>query len=204
MIRFDPIRGLAVGFVMAYGLMTRLSRGVPMIWADVIDDNRLVCSGTAIMSSSSKKTGNLMLGVFFIIIAIGLGSLTSSLQSDYEEYCTGIVGFFVELGSEGECTNLENTISMTSMGTAICGLIGFALLILGLSATEQNQTHVMLVPVQNQQFIAGQSPQQQMYVQPVNQPMMYQTVPNYKNCQICGASNHLDRKNCGSCKNRLS
>jgi hypothetical protein len=26
---------------------------------------------------------------------------------------------------------------------------------------------------------------------------------NYKNCPICGVANHLDRKNCGSCKNRL-
>jgi ribosomal protein S27AE len=26
---------------------------------------------------------------------------------------------------------------------------------------------------------------------------------NYKNCPNCGAANHLDRKNCGSCKNRL-
>ena len=26
---------------------------------------------------------------------------------------------------------------------------------------------------------------------------------NYKNCPICGTANHLDRKNCGSCKNRL-
>jgi hypothetical protein len=29
LIRFEPIKGLAVGFVIAYPLLTRLSRGVP-------------------------------------------------------------------------------------------------------------------------------------------------------------------------------
>ena len=35
-------------------------------------------------------------------------------------------------------------------------------------------------------------------------PQNDEPVPNNRNCQICGVANHPDRKNCGSCKNRLS
>ena len=31
LIRFDPIRGLAVGFVIAYGMLGRVSKGRPLI-----------------------------------------------------------------------------------------------------------------------------------------------------------------------------
>ena len=41
-------------------------------------------------------------------------------------------------------------------------------------------------------------------VKSLNGPQKDETVPNDKNCQICGVVNHPDRKNCGSCKNRLS
>ena len=70
------------------------------------------------------QVGNLMLGVFFVFLAMVLGLYNSSLQADYDQYCTGLVGFFVELGSEGKCSDLKSMITMTSAVAAVSGFGG--------------------------------------------------------------------------------
>ena len=59
------------------------------------------------------QVGNLMLGVFFVFLAMVLGLYNSSLQADYDQYCTGLVGFFVELGSEGKCYSHRLNVAFT-------------------------------------------------------------------------------------------
>ena len=98
------------------------------------------------------QVGNLMLGVFFVFLAMVLGLYNSSLQADYDQYCTGLVGFFVELGSEGKCSDLKSMITMTSVGTGMCGLLGIVLTILGLTKSDQPKQMVMVVPYTNQVY----------------------------------------------------
>ena len=86
------------------------------------------------------------------------------LQSDYEQYCTGLTGFFVEIFDGGQCNDLENYMFITSIGTLIFGLLGIIFLILGVT-TPSSSGHRLMMP---QQYV--QRPQQyvqhpQQYVQ---------------------------------------
>lgn len=153
------------------------------------------------------QVGNLMLGVFFVFLAMVLGLYNSSLQADYDQYCTGLVGFFVELGSEGKCSDLKSMITMTSAGTGMCGLLGIVLTILGLTKSDQPKQMVMVVPYTNQVYSNQPMLQQQSVNQPyqvLNQSIMPQNFgTNFKFCQFCGTQNNVRNKKCTSCKNKF-
>ena len=153
------------------------------------------------------QVGNLMLGVFFVFLAMVLGLYNSSLQADYDQYCTGLVGFFVELGSEGKCSDLKSMITMTSVGTGMCGLLGIVLTILGLTKSDQPKQMVMVVPYTNQVYSHQPMLQQQSVNQPyqvLNQSIMPQNFGNnFKFCQFCGTQNNVRNKKCTSCKNKF-
>ena len=153
------------------------------------------------------QVGNLMLGVFFVFLAMVLGLYNSSLQADYDQYCTGFVGFFVELGSEGKCSDLKSMITMTSVGTGMCGLLGIVLTILGLTKSGQPKQMVMVVPYTTQVYSNQPMLQQQSVNQPyqvLNQSMMHQNFGNnFKFCQFCGTQNNVRNKKCTSCKNKF-
>ena len=153
------------------------------------------------------QVGNLMLGVFFVFLAMVLGLYNSSLQADYDQYCTGLVGFFVELGSEGKCSDLKSMITMTSVGTGMCGLLGIVLTILGLTKSDQPKQMVMVVPYTNQVYSNQPMLQQQSVNQPyqvLNQSIMSQNFGNnFKFCQFCGTQNNVRNKKCTSCKNKF-
>ena len=153
------------------------------------------------------QVGNLMLGVFFVFLAMVLGLYNSSLQADYDQYCTGLVGFFVELGSEGKCSDLKSMITMTSVGTGMCGLLGIVLTILGLTKSDQPKQMVMVVPYTNQVYSNQPMLQQQSVnqsYQMLNQSIMPQNFGNnFKFCQFCGTQNNVRNKKCTSCKNKF-
>ena len=153
------------------------------------------------------QVGNLMLGVFFVFLAMVLGLYNSSLQADYDQYCTGLVGFFVELGSEGKCSDLKSMITMTSVGTGMCGLLGIVLTVLGLTKSDQPKQMVMVVPYTNQVYSNQPMLQQQSVNQPyqvLNQSIMSQNFGNnFKFCQFCGTQNNVRNKKCTSCKNKF-
>ena len=153
------------------------------------------------------QVGNLMLGVFFVFLAMVLGLYNSSLQADYDQYCTGLVGFFVELGSEGKCSDLKSMITMTSVGTGMCGLLGIVFTILGLTKADQPKQMVMVVPYTNQVYSNQPMLQQQSVNQPyqvLNQSIRSQNFGNnFKFCQFCGTQNNVRNKKCTSCKNKF-
>ena len=155
-------------------------------------------------SNQSGGLGNIVLGLFLIVLGICLALYTNSMQSDYDQYCTGLVGIFVEIGSDGQCTDLENAILVTAIGTAISGIAGIVLLVLGLVQNNQYQSQMIILPVnaqnQNPNMVHGN---QHQYQNQFNTPMSFQMIPNYNVCKLCGTANHSARKNCGSCKNRF-
>ena len=154
--------------------------------------------------NQSGGLGNIILGLFLIVLGICLALYTSSMQSDYDQYCTGLVGIFVEIGSDGQCTDLKNAILVTAIGTAISEITGIVLLVLGLVQNNQNQSQMIILPMNTQNqypnMVQG-NPQQ--YQNQFNTQMSFQMVPNYNICKLCGTANHSARKNCGSCKNRI-
>ena len=154
--------------------------------------------------SNMAQAGSLMLGGFFIILALFLGLYNSSLQSDYDKYCTGLVGIFVEVGSEGKCSELKNMITMTSLGMGVSGIIGIILTILGLTKSNQTQQMVMVVPHPNQIYSNQPIVQQQSVVRtyqlPIQSMQPQKWENNFKFCQYCGRQNNTRNKKCSSCK----
>jgi hypothetical protein len=125
---------------------------------------------------SFDKISNIVIGLVSIGVSFILLIAFLDLQSDYEQYCTGFVGFLVEVFSEGRCTELENYMYFTGAGTLVCGLLGFVFLILGLTSTSKGREQVIMVPQyiqQPQQFV--QQPQQfvQQPQQFIQQPQQF-------------------------------
>ena len=120
------------------------------------------------------KVSNIVIGLFSIGISFVLFMVFLDLQSDYEQYCTGLTGLFVEAFGDGQCTEMENYLFVTGAGTFVCGLLGFVLLIVGLVSTPKRKQQVIIVPQYiptSQQYV--QQPQQQYAQQPqqyVQQP----------------------------------
>ena len=104
-----------------------------------------------------NKSSKILIGILSVIVSFILLVTFFDLQSDYEQYCTGVTGFFVELFDGGQCTDLENYMFITSIGTLIFGLAGMIFIILGLT-TPSSSDHRLMIP---QQYV--QHPQQ--YVQ---------------------------------------
>ena len=127
------------------------------------------------------QVGNLMLGLFFVFLALVLGLYNSSLQADYDQYCTGLIGFFVELGSEGKCSDLKSMIVMTTLGTGVCGLLGIVLTILGLTKSNQTKQMVVVVPYSNQVYPTQPMLQQHGVVQTYQLPHQPALPQNWEN-----------------------
>ena len=122
------------------------------------------------------KVSNIAIGLFSIGISFVLFMVFLDLQSDYEQYCTGLTGLFVEAFGDGQCTEMENYLFVTGAGTFVCGLLGFVFLIVGLVSTPKRKQQVIIVPQYiptSQQYV--QQPQQyvQQPQQYVQQPQQY-------------------------------
>ncbi|MDA8843408.1 hypothetical protein N9O19_03760 [Euryarchaeota archaeon] len=129
---------------------------------------------------SFDKISNIVIGLVSIGVSFLLLIAFLDLQSDYEQYCTGFVGFLVEVFSEGQCSELENYMFFTGAGSLVCGLLGFVFLILGLASSSNARGQVVMVPQyiqQPQQFV--QQPQQfvQQPQQFVQQPPQFVQQP---------------------------
>jgi uncharacterized membrane protein YagU involved in acid resistance len=129
---------------------------------------------------SFDKISNIVIGLVSIGVSFLLLIAFLDLQSDYEQYCTGFVGFLVEVFSEGQCSELENYMFFTGAGSLVCGLLGFVFLILGLVSSSNARGQVVMVPQyiqQPQQFV--QQPQHfvQQPQQFVQQPQQFVQQP---------------------------
>ncbi|MDC3236932.1 hypothetical protein OAT73_06730 [Candidatus Poseidoniaceae archaeon] len=132
---------------------------------------------------SFDKISNIVIGLVSIGVSFLLLIAFLDLQSDYEQYCTGFVGFLVEVFSEGQCSELENYMFFTGAGSLVCGLLGFVFLILGLASSSNARGQVVMVPqyIQQPQQFVQQPPQfvqqpQQFVQQPpqfVQQPQQH-------------------------------
>ena len=115
------------------------------------------------------KGSNLIIGIVSILAAFFMVIEYLSSKSDYEQYCTGLTGLFVEAFSGGQCSDLELYMYLTGAGSVFCGLCGFIFIIIGLQSSPKNQPQVILVPqyaVQQPQQYAVQQPQQYAVQQP--------------------------------------
>ena len=110
---------------------------------------------------SFDKISNIVIGLVSIGVSFLLLIAFLDLQSDYEQYCTGFVGFLVEVFSEGQCSELENYMFFTGAGSLVCGLLGFVFLILGLASSSNARGQVVMVPqyIQQPQQFVQQPPQ---------------------------------------------
>lgn len=173
-----------------------------------------------------------MLGMFFSVISIILIFVYIRINSDYEQYCTGIVGIFVEAFSDGKCSELEVSMMLSGIGSATCGLFGLVLIALGLTSNSSqiisnkpcnhcgaiNHSSSIncvvcrkKIVVQNQSHVIV-SPQfnSQHVSQPAHNTQNYQNTnqsiilnQSYKVCAYCGSANHQKSVNCASCKKKL-
>ena len=130
--------------------------------------------------SSFDKISNIFIGLVSIGVSFLLLIAFLDLQSDYEQYCTGFVGFLVEVFSDGQCSELENYMFFTGAGTLVCGLLGFVFLIMGLASSSNASGRIIMVPQyiqQPQQLV--QQPQQfvQQPQQFVQQPQQFVQQP---------------------------
>ena len=92
------------------------------------------------------KGSNLIIGIVSVLAAFFMLIEYLSSKSDYEQYCTGLTGLFVEAFSGGQCSDLELYMYLTGAGSVFCGLCGFIFIIIGLQSSPKNQPQVILVP----------------------------------------------------------
>ena len=106
-------------------------------------------------------------GVCVLIALISLMEYLS-VKAEYDQYCTGIIGVFVEIGGGGQtCDEAEAYLGFLTFSWLCCGAASVGLGILGivLLATSNKQQQVMFVPQTGVQYVQPHQVQNQ-YIPP--------------------------------------